>query len=134
MAIPRKLTYSGSSGVPLLSFRVTLAAAVAAILLCVPATAGAATYPAGFEERTIVSGLNLPTGIAWAPDGRMFVIEKGGLLKVVPAGGIDGDHGPRTSATEVNSYSDRGLLGIAVDSSFASNGTSTCSTPTSCSR
>ena len=65
----------------------TLAAALAAILLCVPATAGAATYPAGFEERTIVAGLNLPTGIAWAPDGRMFVIEKGGLLKVVPAGG-----------------------------------------------
>ena len=57
------------------------------MLLCVPATAGAATYPAGFEEQTIVAGLNQPTGTAWAPDGRMFVIEKGGLLKVVPAGG-----------------------------------------------
>jgi glucose/arabinose dehydrogenase len=61
--------------------------------------------------------------MAWAPDGRMFVIEKDGRLKVVAPGAA-----PTTPATlvadissEVNSYWDRGLLGIAVDSSYATN-------------
>jgi glucose/arabinose dehydrogenase len=93
---------------------------VAAILLCAPATAGAASYPTGFEERTIVSGLTQPTGMAWAPDGRMFVIEKGGVLKVVAPGGSTATTVLNLSA-DVNSYWDRGLLGIAVDSNFASN-------------
>ena len=80
----------------------------------------AATYPTGFEERTIAGGLTGPVGTAWTPDGRMLVIEKEGHLKVVQPGS--------SSATtildisgRVNSYWDRGLLGIAVDSSFASN-------------
>ena len=83
--------------------------------------AGAATYPTGFEEQTIVSGLSRPTTVAWAPDGRMFVAEKNGALKVVAAGGstagLVADY-----ATRVNHYSDRGLLGLAVDSQFAQNG------------
>jgi len=59
--------------------------------------------------------------MAWAPDGRLFVIEKPGRLKVVAPGG--------TGATtildisgRVNEFHDRGLLGLAVDSAFASNG------------
>src|SRR5918999_5820615 len=98
---------------PLLALALLIAALAAA-------PAGAATYPAGFEERTMVSGLTGPVGVAWTPDGRMLAIEKAGRLKVVNPGG--------TSATtildlssRVNSYWDRGLLGIAVDSSFASN-------------
>ena len=83
--------------------------------------AGAVSYAGGFEEQTIATGLSRPTTMAWAPDGRMFVAEKDGVLKVVPPG--------RTTATvvkdystRVNHYSDRGLLGLAVDSAFASNG------------
>ena len=92
-------------------------AALAAIL-AVPAQA--ATYPAGFEERTIASGLTGPVGVAWTPDGRMLVIEKDGRLKVAPAAG-----GAPTTVLDisarVSSYWDRGLLGVAVDSAFASN-------------
>ena len=61
-----------------------------ASLVCVPA-AGAATYPAGFEEAVLVSGLTRPTAVAWAPDGRTFVIEKDGNLKVVAPGALDRD-------------------------------------------
>src|SRR5215212_3427208 len=97
------------------------AALVAVVLVCAVADpARAATYPTGFEERTIASGLSGPVGTAWTPDGRMLVIEKDGHLKVVNPGS--------SSATtildisgRVNSYWDRGLLGIAVDSSFATN-------------
>ena len=56
-------------------------------MVIVAPEAGAATYPTGFEEQTIVSGLSRPTTVAWAPDGRMFVAEKNGALKVVAAGG-----------------------------------------------
>jgi PKD repeat protein len=59
--------------------------------------------------------------MAWAPDGRLFVIEKPGRLKVVPAGGSTATTILDISS-RVNSYHDRGLLGLAVDSSFASNG------------
>ena len=52
----------------------------------VPA-AVAATLPTGFEERTVVSGLTAPTAVDWAPDGRMFVAEKAGRVRVVTAAG-----------------------------------------------
>jgi glucose/arabinose dehydrogenase/PKD repeat protein len=92
-----------------------------ALLLALTAPAAHGTsYPPGFEERTVVAGLTDPTAMAWAPDGRLFVIEKPGRLKVVEPGD--------TSATtildissRVNDFHDRGLLGVAVDSAFASN-------------
>ena len=91
-----------------------------ATLAFAPSASGA-TYPSGFEERSIVAGLAQPTSVAWAPDGRMFVVEKEGVLKVVAPGAL-------TATTvldirnEVHSYWDRGMLGLAVDSSFATNG------------
>ena len=38
--------------------------------------------PSGFTERTVISGLNLPTVVRFSPDGRVFVAEKGGVIKV----------------------------------------------------
>ena len=96
-------------------------AAAGAVMALAAAPTHAATYPAGFEERTVVGGLSDPMSMAWAPDGRMFVIEKPGRLKVVAPGGS-------TATTildisnRVNHASDRGLLGLALDSNFASNG------------
>ena len=81
----------------------------------------AATYPTGFEERTVVGGLSDPMSMAWAPDGRMFIIEKPGRLKVVPPGGSIATTILDISS-RVNHANDRGLLGLAVDSNFASNG------------
>ena len=53
-------------------------------MICAP-SAEAATYLSGFEEQTIARGLTRPMTVAWAPDGRMFVAEKDGVLKVIPA-------------------------------------------------
>ena len=100
--------------------RWTIFAAAAALFLCAPALADAVTYPTGFEERAVVEGLTAPTGMAWTPDGRLFVIEKEGRLKVVAPGGNSAVPVYDLS-NEVNSYWDRGLLGIAVDSSYATN-------------
>lgn len=75
-----------------------------------------------FNETTYVSGLNQPTAMAFAPnvDGntRLFVSEKPGSLRVVKNGTLLMT--PFLSLS-VNSSSERGLLGIAFDPSFATN-------------
>ena len=44
--------------------------------------AEAATLPAGFSERTVISGLVNPTAVRFSSDGRVFVAEKRGVIKV----------------------------------------------------
>ena len=55
----------------------------------------------------------------FAPDGRIFVAEKGGTIKVFDD---FGDPTPtrlrRPAATQVHDYWDRGLLGLALDPQF----------------
>jgi len=75
--------------------------------------------PAGFEARTLASGLQVPTGVAWLPDGRMLVAEKAGRVKLVVPGAPT-----RTLldiSAQVNDLNDRGLTGIAVDADFANH-------------
>jgi glucose/arabinose dehydrogenase/PKD repeat protein len=99
---------------------IALLVALIATPIGVPA-AGAATLPVGFEERTVASGLTAPTALDWAPDGRMFVAEKAGRVRVVTAGGTLLSTPLLDISDHVHPSGDRGLLGIAVDSSFASN-------------
>ncbi len=47
-----------------------------------PQHASAATLPPGFVETTVLSGLTNPTVVRFVDDGRVFVAEKSGLLKV----------------------------------------------------
>jgi len=81
-------------------------------------TAAWAGMPApGYEDTQVASGLSQPTAIAFLPDGRLLITEKAGALKLKGAGA------PTTLATiPVCSNSEMGLLGIAVDPSFTSNG------------
>jgi glucose/arabinose dehydrogenase len=74
--------------------------------------------PAGFSEHVDVSGLKEPTAVRYAADGRMFVAEKSGLVKVFDG---PGDPTPTVFAdlrTEVHDFWDRGLLGLALDPAF----------------
>jgi glucose/arabinose dehydrogenase len=81
-------------------------------------TAGAATLPAGFSETRVATGLNSPTAMAVAPDGRVFVAEKGGSLRVVKNNALLAQ--PFLTVS-VNTASERGLLGVAFDPDFLSN-------------
>ena len=75
----------------------------------------------GFDAAVVdVSGFNQPTSMAFAPDGRLFVAEKSGRLRIVSQ---DGTLIP-TPFTELSVTRDgeRGLLGIAFDPGFATNG------------
>src|ERR687895_772490 len=81
-------------------------------------TAAAATYPAGFSEQTVITGLTNPTAVRFASDGRVFVAEKSGLIKLFD--GL-GDTSPTVFAdlrTQVHNFWDRGLLGMVLDPSF----------------
>jgi glucose/arabinose dehydrogenase/PKD repeat protein len=103
--------------------RTTITALAGSLLIALtaPVAAPAATYPPGFEEETVVEGLTRPAAVDWAPDGRMFVAEKDGRLKVVAPGASTAET-VLDLRSRVNSYWDRGLLGLAVDPDFASNG------------
>src|ERR1700710_1098068 len=82
------------------------------------APADAATLPSNFQERVVFSGLTNPTAVRFAADGRVFVAEKSGLVKVFS--NLD-DTTPTTFAdlrTQVHNFWDRGLLGLALDPSF----------------
>lgn len=87
---------------------------------CAAPASAAVSYPSGFEDQTLVSGLTLPMAVDWTPDGRTLVVDKLGRLSVVAAGGSTAqvvyDRSPF-----VNSSADRGLLGLAVDSDFVNN-------------
>ncbi|MCG8449422.1 MAG: PQQ-dependent sugar dehydrogenase, partial [Pirellulales bacterium] len=73
-----------------------------------------------FSEETIVSGLDTPTAIDFAPDGRIFIAEKGGTVRVFQNGQLLAQPFLDISA-EVNNELDRGLLGIAVHPDFSTN-------------
>lgn len=79
---------------------------------------GSTVLPAGFSDTIVLSGLTTPTVVDFASDGRVFVGEKSGLIKV-----FDGlsDLQPSVFAdlrTQVYNFGDRGLLGMALDPGF----------------
>src|SRR5262249_54277670 len=94
-----------------------------ALLLLIPLTAlltAATVLPGDFQEQALpFQGLSYPSNVAFSPDGRVFVTEKSGLIKVfasigdTSAGKVFADLRP-----EVYNYLDRGLLGIALPPDF----------------
>jgi glucose/arabinose dehydrogenase len=76
--------------------------------------------PSGFTDELYRGGLSNPTAMEFAPDGRLFVLEQTGDLRVIDSGG-------NLLATpfvslNVDSDGERGLLGIAFDPAFLTNG------------
>jgi glucose/arabinose dehydrogenase len=80
--------------------------------------AAATNLPSGFEDVTVATGLSAPTAMQFAPDGRLFVAEQSGRLRVIKNGALLAT--PFITLT-VDSAGERGLLGIAFDPNFVSN-------------
>ena len=73
----------------------------------------------GFSERLVATGIPNATAMEFAPDGRLFVLQQTGQLRVIQNGRLL----PRPALRiRVDSTGERGLLGIAFDPSFAANG------------
>jgi glucose/arabinose dehydrogenase len=68
---------------------------------------------------TVATGLEAPWAIDFAPDGRVFITERPGRIRVMANGQLQ----PRPWATlNVAATSESGLMGLALDPDFASNG------------
>ena len=88
-------------------------AALLATMLSAPARA---VPPVDFQTTLVVgAGLDGPSGFEIAPDGRIFVLERGGKIKIIKNGQLL----PEPFADLPSEASgDRGLIGIAFDPDF----------------
>jgi aldose sugar dehydrogenase len=94
-----------------------------------PGTADSEALPQGTRVQTIAGeqqGLSFPVAIAFLPDGRWLVTEKGGYSgpteSQIHLFDANGQKQAQPFATlQVDSTFERGLLGIAVDPQFADN-------------
>ena len=75
-------------------------------------------YPGGFNQVLVAGGITNPTVMAFAPDGRIFVAQQNGQLRIIKNGALLVQ--PFISLS-VSSSGERGLLGIAFDPAFATN-------------
>jgi glucose/arabinose dehydrogenase len=74
--------------------------------------------PKTFREEVFVSGLSKPTAMAFAPDGRLFILQQEGRVRVFKQGQLL----PADFVTlRVSSDLERGLVGIAFDPQFNTN-------------
>ncbi|MBA3705369.1 MAG: PQQ-dependent sugar dehydrogenase, partial [Bacteroidetes bacterium] len=88
-----------------------------AVILLIPFKSNAQTFPAGFSQ-VKVGTVYYPTSMAFAPDGRLFVTEKSGKIKIVKNGSILPTPFYEVTVDQLN---ERGLGGIAIDPNFNSN-------------
>lgn len=77
------------------------------------------TLPSGFAETQVVTNLQSPVSMSIAPDGRVFLTEQAGKLRVVKDGKLLATPF-LTVATPAKI--ERGLLGVELDPDFAANG------------
>ena len=112
--------FSGSCAAMRRAFR--RLAAIALSLICIAGRGGAMLSAAstdnaaellpGFAQQVIATGLTGATGMAIAPDGRIFVCEQTGALRLVKGGRLLPEP---VIKLPVDSFWERGLLGVALD-------------------
>lgn len=78
----------------------------------------AASVPTGFVDELVDDGLYKPTAMTIAPDGRIFVCEQEGTLRLIKNGTL---LSTPVLYISVNSAGEQGLIGIALDPDFANN-------------
>jgi glucose/arabinose dehydrogenase len=103
----------------LLSFSIPSIALFASSNFSAPFAAASSQNTAAFFDSEFAEGLTKPTSMAFAPDGRLFVNEQRGDLRVIKNGTLLEE--PFLTVS-VNSFTERGLNGIAFDPEFDDNG------------
>lgn len=79
-----------------------------------------AQMPDGFELTEFAGGFDLPIALAEAPDGRIFVAERVGRVRIVSPDGVV-QQAP-FAQFDVFIEGESGLLGMAIDPDFSNNG------------
>lgn len=87
--------------------------------------AGEAPRPVGaptLTDTVVQSGLSVPWDLAFAPDGRLFVTERMGTILMFESGKPNAKQLGSLRVPEIRSMGEAGLMGIALDPAFPSNG------------
>ena len=80
-----------------------------------------AQIPAGFVDQVVLSNLSDPVGCTWDANGRMYIWEKRGMVRLYENGVLAAT--PLLDIREeVGNWRDHGMLGFALDPNFLSNG------------
>jgi glucose/arabinose dehydrogenase len=82
--------------------------------------AAATNLPDDFEEAEVVGGLKSVTNMEFSPDGRLFVLEQTGKVLIIKNGELLPT--PFLTLAEVDGSAEGGLLGLAFDPQFSTNG------------
>src|SRR6476619_146131 len=104
-------TRTARAAAPLLFFGVIVAWA--------SAPARATILPAGFVETLVARGMTSATASVHAPDGRIFVTEQAGGVRLIKDGVLLSTPFAQLPADD---FGERGLLGITLHPDFARNG------------
>lgn len=85
-----------------------------------PDVASAGTASPVVRAEAVAGGLVVPWALAFARDGRVFVTERPGRVRVIRGGQLL--TAPALTLADVAAVGEGGLLGMALDPSFAENG------------
>lgn len=91
---------------------------VVAAILFTSLSIQASSLPVGFSETVVANGLPNATAMSFAPDGRLFVCQQDGQLRVIKNGLL---LATPFLTINVNFSGERGLLGVAFDPDFSNN-------------
>ena len=106
----------------MLALCVSLMVAISGLVAVTIATAPpAAAVPTNFQDQILWSGLSVPTEVAFAPDGQVFVAEKGGTIQRFDSLADTTPTEVADLSSEVHNWGDRGLLGLAVDPNWSAS-------------
>jgi YD repeat-containing protein len=100
------------------SLAIALVCGLAPLVVITTAASQAVALPTGFTDQTIFRDLEQPMAVDFSEDGRVFVAEKSGVIKVFD--GL-GDTAPSVFAdlrTKVYNQHDRGMMGLALAPGF----------------
>jgi glucose/arabinose dehydrogenase len=102
-----------------LAIGMAVAALTAALAGTVTPVHSAPVLPQGFTDSQVVSGLSNPTDMEFAPDGRLFVTEDAGKVRIAKPDGTLSTF--LDISSKVDSLGERGLLALTFDPGFSTN-------------
>ena len=100
------------------SFLLSVVLCVLAIILLFETPSSAADVPDGFVVTQVATGMFSVTRMELLPDGRILVLQQDGKIRVIENGVL---RSTPFLTLDVDSFSEHGLLGIALDPAFTTN-------------
>ncbi len=97
---------------------------LAPLLILASSLAGAPSQAAGYALELVATGLTQPVHVTNAGDGsgRLFIVERAGIVKIVKGGQLLADPFIDISLIVGDGFLEQGLLSIAFHPSFKTNG------------